>query len=230
MFHACLSHRQESFLCPVGTTFNQAILTCDFWYSSNCSLASYYYNVNAQYRVGAGGKESKTLFMEDAPTGKNGKIEFTSPTDIPKMKEADLSLVMKLLPVKAKVVVYPETVNTRSKIEAEASIGKRRKSKDVKKVTEKAETEIFESEYIPDKSAYSSGHNHESAMASAKDKTAYARHGLNSAFSKVKEVLDFVGNIVREGENFNSALSSAKHSPKLQKPASTRHRPLTKLN
>ncbi|XP_035217373.1 uncharacterized protein LOC118190720 [Stegodyphus dumicola] len=47
VFHSCYKHRQESYLCPTGTTFNQAILACDYWYSSNCSLAPLFYNVNA---------------------------------------------------------------------------------------------------------------------------------------------------------------------------------------
>ncbi|GBM90982.1 hypothetical protein AVEN_226769-1 [Araneus ventricosus] len=50
VFHYCYEHRQESFLCPMGTIFNQPILACDYWYSSNCSLAPSYYRVNADKR------------------------------------------------------------------------------------------------------------------------------------------------------------------------------------
>ncbi|GFW25775.1 chitin-binding type-2 domain-containing protein [Trichonephila clavipes] len=46
VFHYCYEHRQESFLCPLGTIFNQPILSCDYWYSSDCSKASEYYHVN----------------------------------------------------------------------------------------------------------------------------------------------------------------------------------------
>ncbi|GIY77912.1 chitin-binding type-2 domain-containing protein, partial [Caerostris darwini] len=50
VFHYCYEHRQESFLCPMGTIFNQPLLVCDYWYSSNCSLAPSYYHVNADKR------------------------------------------------------------------------------------------------------------------------------------------------------------------------------------
>ncbi|KAG8178298.1 hypothetical protein JTE90_026269 [Oedothorax gibbosus] len=40
MFHHCYEHRHESFLCPPGTIFNQAILACDYWYSADCSAAT----------------------------------------------------------------------------------------------------------------------------------------------------------------------------------------------
>ncbi|GBM35845.1 hypothetical protein AVEN_134660-1 [Araneus ventricosus] len=43
VFHLCYEHRRESFLCPIGTIFNQPILACDYWYSANCSLAPIYY-------------------------------------------------------------------------------------------------------------------------------------------------------------------------------------------
>ncbi|GFR13901.1 chitin-binding type-2 domain-containing protein [Trichonephila clavata] len=46
VFHYCYEHRQESFLCPLGTIFNQPILSCDYWYSSDCSKAVEYYHVN----------------------------------------------------------------------------------------------------------------------------------------------------------------------------------------
>ncbi|PRD34424.1 UNVERIFIED_CONTAM: hypothetical protein NCL1_14659 [Trichonephila clavipes] len=44
VFHVCWPHRRESFLCPVGTVFNQAILACDYWYSTDCSLSPLYYD------------------------------------------------------------------------------------------------------------------------------------------------------------------------------------------
>ncbi|GIX95573.1 hypothetical protein CEXT_255311 [Caerostris extrusa] len=40
VFHVCWPHRRESFLCPIGTIFNEAILSCDYWYSVNCSITS----------------------------------------------------------------------------------------------------------------------------------------------------------------------------------------------
>ncbi|GFU15438.1 chitin-binding type-2 domain-containing protein [Nephila pilipes] len=48
VFHYCYEHRKESFLCPLGTIFNQPILSCDYWYSSNCTTAPAYYYVNVK--------------------------------------------------------------------------------------------------------------------------------------------------------------------------------------
>lgn len=50
VFHACWPLRIESYLCPVGTTFNQQMLSCDYWFNSTCSLAPDYYNVNLRLR------------------------------------------------------------------------------------------------------------------------------------------------------------------------------------
>nr|XP_042903342.1 uncharacterized protein LOC107436843 isoform X2 [Parasteatoda tepidariorum] len=36
VFHYCYEHRKESFLCQEGTIFNEAIKSCDYWYSSEC--------------------------------------------------------------------------------------------------------------------------------------------------------------------------------------------------
>ncbi|GFT57443.1 chitin-binding type-2 domain-containing protein [Nephila pilipes] len=51
VFHVCYDNRKASFLCPIGTIFNQAILTCDFWYNSNCSTTPqhYYKNIDVGY-------------------------------------------------------------------------------------------------------------------------------------------------------------------------------------
>ncbi|GFQ84682.1 chitin-binding type-2 domain-containing protein [Trichonephila clavata] len=46
VFHVCYDFKKASFLCPIGTIFNQAVLTCDFWYNSNCSTSPQYYYVN----------------------------------------------------------------------------------------------------------------------------------------------------------------------------------------
>ncbi|GFS85167.1 chitin-binding type-2 domain-containing protein [Nephila pilipes] len=46
VFHACWPNHKESFLCPIGTIFNQAISSCDYWYCFNCSLAPLYLNSN----------------------------------------------------------------------------------------------------------------------------------------------------------------------------------------
>ena len=37
VYHYChYDGRQDSFLCPKGTVFNQDVLVCDWWYNSAC--------------------------------------------------------------------------------------------------------------------------------------------------------------------------------------------------
>lgn len=176
------------------------------------------------------GKGSKTVSMIDLLLGKDVKQESASPTGSPKLKETDLSYILKFLPVKARVVVYPEATGTSSKIVAEASIGKEKKSKDVKI----KHPEVLKPELQSPETGHSfSEHKRKIAIASAKEKADYARHGLSSAVSIVQEVLDFVAGILRETEETYSAINTAKHShsSKVHKPENTRkHRPLTKLN
>ncbi|GIX95571.1 chitin-binding type-2 domain-containing protein [Caerostris extrusa] len=51
VFHMCYESRQLSYLCPIGTVFNQGILTCDHWHNSNCSRTPMYYNANAHLKT-----------------------------------------------------------------------------------------------------------------------------------------------------------------------------------
>lgn len=46
-YHLCYNGRKDSFLCGVGTVFNQRILHCDYWYSVDCAKSSQYYGSNA---------------------------------------------------------------------------------------------------------------------------------------------------------------------------------------
>ena len=48
LYHVCWEGRRESFLCGVGTVFNQAILACDYWHSVDCSKSSQFYSVNSE--------------------------------------------------------------------------------------------------------------------------------------------------------------------------------------
>lgn len=48
VYHVCWSGRRESFLCGVGTVFNQAILACDYWHSVDCSKTAQFYGVNSE--------------------------------------------------------------------------------------------------------------------------------------------------------------------------------------
>ncbi|XP_076358769.1 uncharacterized protein LOC143251211 [Tachypleus tridentatus] len=47
-FHVCeLNKRQHDFLCPDGTLFNQALLTCDWPQKVQCDMSSHYFTVNS---------------------------------------------------------------------------------------------------------------------------------------------------------------------------------------
>ena len=47
MFHLCQEDgRQDTFICPVGTIFNQATFVCDWWYNVNCDDSSQFYGLN----------------------------------------------------------------------------------------------------------------------------------------------------------------------------------------
>jgi hypothetical protein len=54
-YHVCFQGRKESFLCGVGTVFNQAILGCDYWHSVDCSASPNFYSVNEE--LGKAGPE-----------------------------------------------------------------------------------------------------------------------------------------------------------------------------
>ena len=49
VYHLCHGGRRESFLCGLGTLFNQAILGCDFWYSVECRKSSQFYRLNSDF-------------------------------------------------------------------------------------------------------------------------------------------------------------------------------------
>lgn len=48
VYHVCHNRRKDTFMCPTGTLFNQAIMACDFWYNVNCESATSFYNMNEQ--------------------------------------------------------------------------------------------------------------------------------------------------------------------------------------
>lgn len=48
VYHVCHNRRKDTFMCPTGTLFNQAIMACDFWYNVNCESAASFYNMNEQ--------------------------------------------------------------------------------------------------------------------------------------------------------------------------------------
>ena len=53
VYHYChFDGRQDSFLCPRGTVFNQAVFVCDWWYNVDCNVAQDFYQLNQNlYRV-----------------------------------------------------------------------------------------------------------------------------------------------------------------------------------
>lgn len=65
-YHLCYNGRKESFLCGVGTVFNQRILHCDYWYSVDCGKSSQYYGSNAY--MGSSQPEPGPAEANSAPT------------------------------------------------------------------------------------------------------------------------------------------------------------------
>lgn len=54
MFHVCQADgRKDSFLCPIGTTFNQQLFVCDWWMNSRCEDTPSFYDLNADLYVSA---------------------------------------------------------------------------------------------------------------------------------------------------------------------------------
>lgn len=47
-YHVCFQGRKESFLCGIGTVFNQAILACDYWHSVDCEASPNFYSANEE--------------------------------------------------------------------------------------------------------------------------------------------------------------------------------------
>ncbi|XP_066940430.1 uncharacterized protein, partial [Macrobrachium rosenbergii] len=49
VFHICQEDgKQDSFLCPNGTIFNQQYFVCDWWFNFDCSTAEQFYGLNAE--------------------------------------------------------------------------------------------------------------------------------------------------------------------------------------
>ncbi|KAG8184389.1 hypothetical protein JTE90_004561 [Oedothorax gibbosus] len=115
VFHVCWPHRRESFLCPVGTLFNQAILACDYWYSTNCSLSALYFDVTT-----LSPKPTSPEYEKPTENPIFSTEEYEKPTEIPHEEyerpleipderphvDLDWFRVSKFVPVKSKVTVY----------------------------------------------------------------------------------------------------------------------------
>ncbi|GIX95575.1 uncharacterized protein CEXT_255321 [Caerostris extrusa] len=107
VFHVCWPDRKESFLCPVGTIFNQAILACDYWYTSNCSLAPVFYNSNPLMfdEILSGNRKPIT----DPSIAKRACPHVTPrPTSKLRVSNVDWTIMVRFLPIKSKISVYPK--------------------------------------------------------------------------------------------------------------------------
>ncbi|KAG8184390.1 hypothetical protein JTE90_004562 [Oedothorax gibbosus] len=160
VFHVCYENKKASFLCPVGTVFNQAVLSCDFWHRSNCSQTPQYYSLNHGFGVSPTKKvdesttvspqkvkdvsyEEKTSDDSDEAETPEMKTSKTSKKKYPDLPPSEyLKLFMQFFPVRAKVSVIP--VRGKTRVVAVASIGERRhKSKNGRPgVDVKAKSEV----------------------------------------------------------------------------------------
>lgn len=54
MFHICQEdNRQDAFLCPVGTVFNQIRFICDWWFNFKCEDTPTFYHLNNDFHTPA---------------------------------------------------------------------------------------------------------------------------------------------------------------------------------
>ncbi|GFQ99661.1 chitin-binding type-2 domain-containing protein [Trichonephila clavata] len=159
VFHVCWPHRRESFLCPVGTIFNQAILACDYWYSTDCSLSPLYYDNDpfahadkvptASTESVIGDHLEKTT--DETPArhhiSSEQSIEY-----IPKdgsHESLDLSNMVKFLPVKYKIT-YPEPIEstTRDSISLLHEFKESKPEQDVEARTKEDSDDVLLSEVL----------------------------------------------------------------------------------
>ncbi|KAK6996828.1 hypothetical protein SK128_019857, partial [Halocaridina rubra] len=65
VFHICQAgNRQDAFLCPNGSIFNQQYFVCDWWFNFDCSSAEQFFGLNADI-----GKVDDGSGSEDANSG-----------------------------------------------------------------------------------------------------------------------------------------------------------------
>lgn len=57
VFYICQADgRQDGFLCPNGTKFNQQFLVCDWWYNVDCSISDSFFTINERIYAGPGSR------------------------------------------------------------------------------------------------------------------------------------------------------------------------------
>ncbi|KAK3858187.1 hypothetical protein Pcinc_035614 [Petrolisthes cinctipes] len=72
VFHICqFDGRQDSFLCPNGTIFNQQYFVCDWWYNVDCQASQQYRSLNADI-----GK----VMLQQEETLRNNDVYSAPPT------------------------------------------------------------------------------------------------------------------------------------------------------
>lgn len=78
MFHICHENGQRSsFLCPVGTVFNQEYLVCDWWYNVDCERSPKYYNSLQIYSTSA--EKGKIVSQTELTDSEYNAIKEQSP-------------------------------------------------------------------------------------------------------------------------------------------------------
>ncbi|GFS90131.1 uncharacterized protein NPIL_54251, partial [Nephila pilipes] len=65
VFHICQEDdRHDSFLCPVGTVFNQMNFICDWWFNFKCDDTPTFFHLNAQYYTSSGATPGSVMIQE----------------------------------------------------------------------------------------------------------------------------------------------------------------------
>ncbi|KAG7156869.1 U-scoloptoxin(01)-Cw1a-like 40, partial [Homarus americanus] len=73
VFHICqFDGRQDSFLCPNGTIFNQQYFVCDWWFNVDCAASQQFFGLNAE--IGKIPEDAAASFRSDvvAPSQQYG--------------------------------------------------------------------------------------------------------------------------------------------------------------
>ncbi|GBN61850.1 hypothetical protein AVEN_25527-1 [Araneus ventricosus] len=119
VFHTCWPHHMDSYLCPIGTTFNQALLTCDFWHESDCYSSPLLFD-HSPFAKGNTPRDTEPTIALDDETRTTTESPFTPELDIPEydgncqsLMNEPLQLHVKFLPVKCEVTdLKPSTPGT----------------------------------------------------------------------------------------------------------------------
>ncbi|GFS85321.1 chitin-binding type-2 domain-containing protein [Nephila pilipes] len=84
VFHICQADgRHDSFLCPLGTIFNQQYFVCVWWFNYDCADTTMYYNLNADLYKGGHGAQGN---FKGTPVGTTGPSDssdnYSTPSTI----------------------------------------------------------------------------------------------------------------------------------------------------